>query len=83
MPWVPVLRGPLPPALAAISLRAFSSVSSSAIPVYVRHRKGQVVGMVVPARFFSWKAMSSSSRSLTAFLACFKGLTLPPRVRKC
>lgn len=25
MPWVPVLRGPLPPALAAISLRAFSS----------------------------------------------------------
>lgn len=26
MPWAPVLRGPLPPALAARSLRAFSSV---------------------------------------------------------
>lgn len=25
MPWVPVFRGPLPPALAANSLRAFSS----------------------------------------------------------
>ena len=26
MPWAPVFRGPLPPALEAISLRAFSSV---------------------------------------------------------
>ena len=26
MPWAPVFSGPLPPALAAISLRAFSSV---------------------------------------------------------
>lgn len=40
------------------------------------------VGMVrriVPARFFSRKALSSSSRSLACFLACFKGLTLPPK----
>lgn len=26
MPWVPVFKGPFPPALAAISLRAFSSI---------------------------------------------------------
>lgn len=35
-------------------------------------------GGLVPARFFSRKALSSSSRSFWAFLACFKGLTLPP-----
>lgn len=34
MPWAPVLRGPLPPALAAISLRAFSSAKMS-----VSHRR--------------------------------------------
>lgn len=30
MPWPPVLRGPLPPALAASSLRALASVAQSA-----------------------------------------------------
>ena len=35
-------------------------------------------GGLVPARFFSRKALSSSSRSFWAFLACFKGLALPP-----
>lgn len=29
MPWAPEFRGPLPPALAAMSLRAFSSVCQS------------------------------------------------------
>lgn len=34
MPWLPVLRGPLPPALAASSLRAFSSVTVLALLYY-------------------------------------------------
>lgn len=32
----------------------------------------------VPAFFFSRKALSSSSRSLFAFFAAFRGLALPP-----
>lgn len=35
-------------------------------------------GGIVPARFFSRKALSSSSYSLACFLAAFKGLALPP-----
>lgn len=38
--------------------------------------------MHVPALFFSWKARSSSSSSLFAFLAALRGLAFPP-VSRC
>jgi hypothetical protein len=47
----------------------------------VRYFRGvEIEGKVVnvPARFFSRKAWSSSSRSLAAFLGAFKGFALPP-----
>lgn len=72
--------GPLPLAFAAISARALASVMASA------HRTSWVFGERdyaraqgdEPARCFSWKAISSSSSSLVAFLGAFKGFTLPP-----
>lgn len=73
--------GPLPLAFAAISARALASVMASAHRScfsfggkrdYARAQGDE------PARCFSWKAISSSSSSLVAFLGAFKGFTLPP-----
>jgi hypothetical protein len=63
-------RGPLPPALAASSFLAFSSVGGGG-HVRCRASGGGVVGFAgsVPARFFSRKALSSSSSSLFCFFA--------------
>lgn len=47
-----------------------------------RDVENRVGSATVPARFFSWKARSSSSRSLACFLAAFKGLALPPTWRE-
>lgn len=67
IPCVPVLRGPLPPALAAISLRAFSSVesvsrrpslhlasSASASATCGRHRRGHNCQPVTVTAFWGW-----------------------------
>lgn len=46
-----------------------------------REKLSKDVELHVPALFFSWKARSSSSSSLVAFLAALRGLAFPPVYR--
>lgn len=78
MPCWPVFRGPFPPALAAISFLAFSSVEMSAAGCAPNRVDYTLVTQDSPARFFSRKTLSSSSSSFFSFLGAFRGLTLPP-----
>ena len=71
IPCCPVLSGPLPPALEAMSLRAFSSAKRQS-------QTGKGCGRAVPAAFLALNAISSSSMSFLSFFGAFKGLTFPP-----